>query len=68
MNESDSLCPVCGIRFVLGCVCVKMNHPTTENKIGWGNPEYDVRIAFSEVTGVICTARKCRKSKYQRKK
>ena len=21
---------------------------TTENKIGWGNPEYDVRMAFSK--------------------
>ena len=40
----------------------------TENKIGWENPEYDVRMVFSETTGVICTARKCRKAKYQGKK
>ena len=43
-------------------------HTTTENKIGWGNPEYDVRMVFSESTGVICMARKCQKAKYQRKK
>ena len=42
-------------------------HTTTENKIGWGNPENDVRMVFSEITGVICMARKCQKAKYQRK-
>ena len=69
MNESDSLCPVCSIRFVLGCECNKMNllhvaiHSTTENKIGWGNLEYDVRMVFSETTGVIC-----RKARYPQKK
>ena len=62
MNESDSLCPVCSIRFVLGCECNKMNllhvaiHSTTENKIGWGNLEYDVRMVF------------CRKARYPQKK
>ena len=42
-------------------------HTTTENKIGWENPEYDVRMVFSESTGMICMARKCQKAKYQRK-
>ena len=26
-------------------------HMTTENKIEWGNLEYDVRMVFSETTG-----------------
>ena len=67
MNDSDFLFPVCGIRFVLGWVC-KAIHTTTENKIGWGNLEYDVRMVFSETTGLICMTRKCQKAKYQRKK
>ena len=39
-------------------------HTTTENKIGWGNLEYDVRMVFSETTGLICMARKYQKAKY----
>ena len=45
-------------------------HTITENKIGWENPEYDVRMVFFESTGPICMARfvrKCQKAKYQRK-
>ena len=41
---------------------------TIENKIGWENLEYDIRMVFSETTGLICMARKCQKAKYQRKK
>ena len=69
MNESDLLCPVCCIRFVLGCELLHVAiHMTTENKIGWGNPEYDVRMVFSETTtGVMCMARKCQRAKQQRK-
>ena len=29
-------------------------HTTTENKIGWGNREYDVKMVFSETIGLIC--------------
>ena len=29
-------------------------HMTTETKIGWENPEYDVRMVFSETIGLIC--------------
>ena len=46
-------------------------HTTTENKIGWGNPEYDIRLVFSETTGVICmelSGEELSKAKYQRKK
>ena len=43
-------------------------HTTTENKIGRGNLEIDVRMVFSETTGLICMARKCKKAEYQRKK
>ena len=66
-----------GMRYTI-CfgLCVRKNeslhvaiHPTTENKIGWGNPEYDVRMVYSETTGMICTkSKKCRKAKYQMKK
>ena len=38
-------------------------HTTNENKIGWGNPEFDVRMVFSESTGVICMVRKYQKAK-----
>ena len=41
-------------------------HMTTENKIEWGNLEYDVRMVFSETTGLICMARKCQKAKYRK--
>ena len=43
-------------------------HTTTENKIGWGNLEYDVRMVFSETTGVICMAKKCQKQSVKGKK
>ena len=43
-------------------------HTTTENKIGWGNLEYDVRMVFSETTGLICMARKMPKSKVSKEK
>ena len=73
MNESDSLCLVFGIQ----CFGLRMRkneslhvaiHTTPEHKIGCGNLEYDVRMVFSESTGVICMARKCQKAKYQSKK
>ena len=65
-----------GMRYTI-CLGLRMHkneslhvaiHPTTENKIGWENPEYDVRMVFTETIGVICTARKCLKAMYQRKK
>ena len=43
-------------------------HTTTENKIGWGNREYDVKMVFSETIGLICMGGNAKKQSIKGKK
>ena len=44
------------------------NHMTTENKIGWGNQEYDVKMVFCETIGLICMGGNAKKQSIKGKK